>query len=46
MKPYQNKIWLRKRYIYDRKTVEQIAAECNVSHVTIVNWLRKHGISK
>jgi len=43
---YQNEKWMRKRYFHDRKTPEQIATECGVSHMTIYRYLRKYGMIK
>lgn len=46
MKLYQNQAWMRKRYIMDRKSPEDIAKECNASTETIYLWLEKHGLRK
>jgi DNA-directed RNA polymerase specialized sigma subunit len=43
---YQNEKWMRKRYFHDRKTPEQIASECGVSHMTIYRYLRKFRMIK
>lgn len=41
---YKNEIWLRKRYVLDKKSLEEIAKECGVSHMTIFNWLKKFNL--
>jgi transposase-like protein len=38
---YKSKPWLAKRYLTDKKTVEEIAKECNVTAMTVFNWLKK-----
>ena len=38
-KLYQSKAWLTKRYIVDRKTIEEIAKECSSTHQTIKRYL-------
>jgi predicted DNA-binding protein YlxM (UPF0122 family) len=38
-KLYQSKAWLTKRYVVDKKSLEEIAKECNVSHQTIYRYL-------
>jgi hypothetical protein len=40
-KLYQSQSWLTKRYIIDRKTIEEISKECNTSHQTIYRYLVK-----
>lgn len=40
-KLYQSKVWLTKRYIIDRKNIEEIAKECYTSHQTIYRYLVK-----
>ena len=44
MKLYQNKNWLYKKYIIDRKHPDDIAKECGTSTETIYLWLEKHNI--
>ena len=39
-------IWLRKRYLMDKKTPEEIAKECGVSLETIYVYLAKFGLRK
>jgi hypothetical protein len=45
-KLYQSDVWLRKRYIVDKKTPEQIAKECGASVETIYVYLAKFGLRK
>lgn len=40
-KLYASKTWLTKRYLIDRKTIEEIAKECNSTHQTIYRYLVK-----
>jgi len=44
MKLYQSKDWLRRRYVIQRKTVTEIATECQVSAMTIQRYLEKFGL--
>ena len=44
MKLYRSKDWLRRRYVLQRKTVTEIAAECQVSAMTIQRYLEKFGL--
>jgi DNA-binding MurR/RpiR family transcriptional regulator len=46
MKFYQSKDWLYRRYIVQKKTVTEIAKECNVSAMTIQRHLEKFGLIK
>lgn len=46
MKLYQNKIWLKKRYLLDKKSPEDIAKECKVSVETIYSYLAKFDLRK
>lgn len=45
-KLYTNEIWLRKRYVIDKKTPEDIAKECGASVETIYVYLAKFGLRK
>jgi transposase len=45
-KLYTSDVWLRKRYVVDKKTPEQIAKECDVSVETIYVYLAKFGLRK
>jgi predicted DNA-binding protein YlxM (UPF0122 family) len=38
-KLYENKSYLTKRYLVDKKSLEEIAKECGVSHQTIYSYL-------
>lgn len=42
--PHNDPGWLRRRYVYDRKTTEEIAEECGVSDPTISRRLGEFGI--
>ena len=46
MKLYQSKDWLHRRYVVQKKTVTEIAKECNVSAMTIQRYLEKFGLTK
>ncbi len=46
VKLYQSKDWLYRRYIVQRKTVSEIAKECNVSAMTIQRYVDQFGLSK
>ena len=45
-KLYSNEVWLRKRYVMDKKTPEDIAKECGASVETIYVYLAKFGLRK
>ena len=44
MKLYKSKSWLERKLFREHKTVDQIAAECSTSRVTIYQWIKRHGI--
>jgi hypothetical protein len=46
VKLYTSGVWLRKRYVVDKKTPEQIAKECGASIETIYVYLAKFGLRK
>jgi len=46
MKYYQNKEWLQRRYVLQKKTVTEIAKECNVSAMTVQRYLEEVGLIK
>lgn len=46
MKLYQSQTWLHRRYTVQKKTVTEIALECNVSAMTIQRYLEKFGLIK
>ena len=45
-KLYTSMLWLRKRYVMDKRTPEQIAKECGTSVETIYVYLAKFGLRK
>jgi len=45
-KLYTSQLWLRKRYLIDRRTPEEIAKECGTSVETIYVYLAKFGLRK
>ena len=45
-KLYTNETWLRKRYLMDKKSPEDIAMECGASVETIYVYLAKFGLRK
>ena len=45
-KLYKSEVWLRKRYLMDKKSPEQIAKECGASIETIYVYLAKFGLRK
>lgn len=45
-KLYTSEVWLRKRYVIDKKTPEEIAKECGASLETIYVYLAKFGLRK
>jgi hypothetical protein len=45
-KLYTSEIWLRKRYLMDKKSPEEIAKECGASIETIYVYLAKFGLRK
>jgi DNA-binding MurR/RpiR family transcriptional regulator len=45
-KLYESKDWLYKRYIVERKDIITIAKEAGCSHMTIMRYLEKFGITK
>ena len=46
MKFYKSKAWLKRKYYRERKSIEEIADEAGVSHMTIRRWLKKYGLIK
>jgi hypothetical protein len=45
-KLYKSEVWLRKRYLMDKKSPEEIARECGASVETIYVYLAKFGLRK
>ena len=46
MKLYKNKDWLHRRYVIQRKSMEEIASECGVTAMTIYRALKEKGLIK
>ena len=46
MKLYESKAFLELRYVKQKKTIEEIAKECNVSLMTIQRYLKQFGFLK
>ena len=45
-KLYTSEAWLRKRFLMDKKTPQEIAKECGASVETIYVYLAKFGLRK
>jgi hypothetical protein len=45
-KLYTSEVWLRKRYLIDKKSPEDIAKECGASVETVYVYLAKFGLRK
>lgn len=45
-KLYTSEAWLRKRYIMDKRSPQDIAKECGISVETIYVYLAKFGLKK
>jgi hypothetical protein len=45
-KLYKSKSWLYKRYVVEKKTIEEIAKEAGTSHQTIYRYLVDAGLIK
>ncbi len=45
-KLYQNEVWLKKRFVVDKKSPQDIAKECGASVETIYVYLAKFGLRK
>ena len=45
-KLYKSKAWLYKRYVVEKKTIEEIAKEAGTSHQTIYRYLTEAGLIK
>lgn len=46
MKLYESEKWLRYQYLRQRKSPEEIAAMCGVSHMTIYRWINKYKLKR
>jgi DNA-binding MurR/RpiR family transcriptional regulator len=44
MKLYKSAAWLRQRFLLDKKTIAEMAAEAQVTEMTIRRMLEKYGI--
>jgi DeoR/GlpR family transcriptional regulator of sugar metabolism len=44
VKRYESSSWLRRKLYVDKMTVDEIAAECKVSHMTIRRAIEKFGL--
>jgi hypothetical protein len=45
-KLYDNRAWLYKRYVLEKKGIVDMAKEAGCSHMTVQRALEKHGIIK
>lgn len=45
-KLYTNKAWLTKRFVFDKKSPQEIAQECGTSQETIYVYLAKFDLRK
>lgn len=45
-KLYSNEVWLRKRFLIDKKTPEEIAKEAGCTVETVYVYLAKFGLRK
>ena len=45
-KLYTSEVWLKKRFLVDKKSPEDIAKECGVSVETIYVYIGKFGLRK
>jgi len=41
---YRDAEWLREQYCDNSRSMADIGLECNVTPMTIYNWLKRHGI--
>ena len=46
VKLYKSKDWLYRRYVVQKKTMEEIAKECGVTVMTIYRALKEGGLIK
>lgn len=44
MKLYQNEVWLKRKYVDERKTAKEISEMCGVSEMTVVRYLDKFSL--
>jgi hypothetical protein len=45
-KLYTSEVWLKKRFVIDKKSPQEIAKECEASVETIYVYLAKFGLRK
>lgn len=45
-KLYESEKWLRLQYLRNKKSPEEIAKECGVSHMTVYRWINKFGLKR
>jgi hypothetical protein len=45
-KLYKSKAWLYKRYVVEKKTIDEIAKEAGTSHQTIYRYLVENNLIK
>ena len=45
-KLYNSEVWLKKRFLIDKKSPEEIAKECGASIETVYVYLAKFGLRK
>lgn len=43
---YKSEAWLRRKFLVEKKTPEEIAKICDTSHMTIYRYLDKFGLKK
>lgn len=46
MKIYEDRDWLYEQYVRKGRTAKDIADDCNVTEMTIYNWLKKFDLLK
>jgi DNA-directed RNA polymerase specialized sigma subunit len=44
MKLYQSEVWLKRKYLIEKKTAKEIAEMCQVTEMTIFRYLEKFGL--
>ena len=45
-KLYTSFAWMRKKYVVEKKTEQEIAELAGTTQATINRWLEKHGLKK
>lgn len=46
VKLYESEIWIKRKFLVERKSPEEIAKEAGCSHMTIYRKLRSMGLMK